>query len=175
MKNLVDISHGSLEGLNVIIEIPKGSSNKYEYDEKLEVFRLDRALHSAMFFPFDYGFIPQTRAEDMDPLDAIVLTEQPTFPGCVIKTRIIGALKMEDQAGNDIKIITVPISSIEPRKSEIKSIKDLPNHVKKEIQDFMLNYKKLEPGKWAKVHGFLDVEHAKEIIRECLKRYKEMK
>lgn len=171
MDYIKKIPRGDERGINIVIEVTRGSSNKYEYDEKLQVFKLDRTLHSAVFYPFDYGFIPQTRGEDNDALDAIVLTEQPTFPGCVIKTRVIGMLEMEDQKGVDTKIITVPIESIEPRKSEIKTIANLPEHQKKEIEEFMRHYKSLEPNKWTKIKGFREKEYAIEEIKKSVERY----
>ena len=160
---------GTLEELNAIIEIPKGSSNKYEYDKENDLIRLDRTMHSAVFYPFDYGFIPGTKAEDGDPLDIIVLIEKPTFPGCLIKTRPIAVLEMEDENGKDYKIISVPINKIEPRKKEIKTIEDLSEHERREIIDFMEHYKDLEPHKWVKIKGFKSKEEAEKIIKKSIR------
>lgn len=168
--NYEKLPWGTKEEINVVIEIPKGSSNKYEYDKETETFKLDRTMHSAVFYPFDYGFIPNTLAEDGDNLDVIVLIEKPTFTGCIIKARVIGVLEMEDEKGIDNKIITVPIESIEPRKAEIKDINDLTEHEKKEIREFMEHYKSLEPNKWAKIKEFQSKEKAMEIILKSINK-----
>ncbi len=167
--NYKTIKWGKIEELNVIIEIPKGSSNKYEYDKENDLFKLDRTMHSAVFYPFDYGFIPGTEAEDGDALDAIVLVEKPTFPGCLVKARPVGLLEMEDENGKDYKIITVPIEKIEPRKAEIKTIENLSKHEKEEIEEFMKHYKDLEPRKWVKITGFKSKEEAIKIIEKSIK------
>ena len=167
--NYNNMKWGKINELNIVIEIPKGSSNKYEYDEKNDLFRLDRTIHSAVFYPFDYGFIPGTKAEDGDALDAIVLVEKPTFTGCLIKARPIGMLEMEDEKGKDYKIITVPIEKVEPRKAEIKTINDLSKHEKEEIKEFMEHYKDLEPHKWVKIIGFKPKEEAIKIIEKSIK------
>ena len=168
--NYKKLNWGNKKEVNVVIEIPKGSSNKYEYDKETETFKLDRTMHSAVFYPFDYGFIPNTLAEDGDNLDIIVLIEKPTFTGCVIKARVIGVLEMEDEKGMDYKIISVPIETIEPRKAEINDINDLPEHEKKEIRNFMEHYKTLEPHKWAKIKGFQSKEKAMEIILKIINK-----
>ncbi|MDI6883098.1 MAG: inorganic diphosphatase [Patescibacteria group bacterium] len=160
------------EEINVIVEIPKGSSNKYEYNEEEGYFELDRVLYSPLFFPFDYGFIPQTLSEDNDSLDVVLLTTYSTFPGCKIKTRPIGLLLMEDEKGVDNKIVAVPLEKIDPRFKEIKDIKDLPDHLKKEIQEFFETYKRLEPGKFVKIKGWQSKDKAKEIIKKAIARYK---
>ncbi|MEM0372631.1 MAG: inorganic diphosphatase [archaeon] len=157
--------------INVVIEIPKGSSNKYEYDEKKECFQLDRTLHSAVFYPFDYGFMPQSKAGDGDALDVIVLTETPTFAGCIIRSKPIGIVRMEDESGEDIKVIAIPASDIEPRKADISDIRDVPEHIMKEITEFMQHYKALEPHKWTKVHGLEGAEKAREIIKESVENF----
>jgi inorganic pyrophosphatase len=167
-----DVPWGKGGEINVVIEIPKGSSNKYEYDEKGEYFRLDRTLHSAMFYPFDYGFLPQSIADDGDALDVIVLTEMPTFTGCVVRARPIGLLRMKDQAGEDIKLITVLTKKEEPRKAEIRDLKDLPEHVKKEIENFMQYYKSLEPRKWVRIEGFEGAEKARALVKRSVDDYK---
>jgi inorganic pyrophosphatase len=157
--------------INVVIENCKGSSNKIEYDKDEGVFKLDRVLYSAVFWPFDYGFIPQTWHEDEDPVDAIVLTTYPTFPGCLIKAKPIGVIIMEDEKGIDDKIIAVPVN--DPRFSHIKSLNDIPEHLKKEIREFFESYKKLEPGKFVKFKKFENAEKAREIIEKAMKAYKE--
>jgi len=171
--NLIKINAGTPQQFNVVIEVPTGSNNKYEYDEKEGYFKLDRTLHSPVYYPFDYGFIPQTRSNDNDALDVIVLTEQPTFPGCIIKCRPVGVLESEDEHGIDAKIIAVPIESIEPRRKEMQDITDIKEHRKKEIEEFIKIYKELEPNKWTKFKGYKNKEQAIKIIEECTKKYKE--
>ena len=155
--------------LNIFIENPKGTSNKYELDKESGKIMLDRALYSSVFWPFEYGFIENTLSEDGDPLDAVVLVNEPTFPGCVISSKIIGMFNMEDESGIDYKIIAVPDDKIDPRFKHINSIDDLPEHQRKEIQEFFEVYKRLEPNKWVKVVGFASKEKAEEIIEKCKK------
>ncbi|GMX58431.1 MAG: inorganic diphosphatase [Candidatus Microsyncoccus archaeolyticus] len=155
--------------INIFIEIPKGSSNKYELDKETNKIRLDRTLYSSVHFPFEYGFIENTLADDGDPLDVVVLATNPTFPGCVVPAKIIGMLNMEDESGLDYKIIAVPDDKIDPRFKEINDINDLKEHEKKEIQEFFEIYKRLEPNKWVKVTGFESREKAEEIIEKCKK------
>lgn len=154
------------------VEIPKNSPQKYEFDEELQGIKLDRTLFSPMYFPFEYGSIKDTEGEDGDPLDAILLSTFPTFPGCYVKARLVGVLFMEDEAGIDHKIIAVPDEKIDPRFKEIKEIDDLPSHLKKEIKEFWQSYKKLEPGKWVKVGDFKSRKEAEEIIERAKKRFK---
>ncbi|MCK4355041.1 inorganic diphosphatase [Candidatus Parcubacteria bacterium] len=162
------------EQINVVVDIPKGCNNKYEYSEQGGYFTLDRVNYSPMFYTFDYGFVPQTHSEDGDALDVLLLTTYPTFPGCVVKARPIGVLLMKDEAGLDNKIISVPIEEIDPRFKEIQDINDLGEHYKKEIQIYFEDYKKLEPEKYkhVKVDGFENKEKALEIIKDAVERYK---
>jgi inorganic pyrophosphatase len=155
--------------INIFIENPKGTSNKYELDKESGRIMLDRALYSSVFWPFEYGFIENTLSEDGDPLDAVVLVNEPTFPGCVIPSKIIGMLNMEDESGIDYKIIAVPDDKIDPRFKHINSIDDLTDHQRKEIQEFFEIYKRLEPNKWVKVTGLESKEKAEEIIEKCKK------
>ncbi|MCC5994346.1 MAG: inorganic diphosphatase [Candidatus Aenigmarchaeota archaeon] len=170
MNLMHDIDAGSEEEINVVVENVKGSSNKIEYDNERGCFMLDRVLYSPVFWPFDYGFIPRTWHEDEDPVDVVLLTTYPTFPGCVVKARPIGVIIMEDEKGIDDKIVAVPIK--DPRFKNIKSIDDLNEHLRKEIQDFFESYKKLEPGKFVKFKEWQGVEKAKEIIRKAKEEYK---
>lgn len=156
--------------VDAFIEIPKGSSNKYEYDEKRKVFVLDRALFSPMFYPADYGFVPDTLAEDGDPIDIMVLMANPTFPGCMIKSRVIGMFLMEDEKGKDEKIIAVPLG--DPRYEEIKTIDDMGPHIKKEFEHFFSEYKQLE-GKKVHIQGWADIEEANAAIENARKNYQE--
>jgi len=153
--------------INVFIEIPKGSCNKYELDKETNKIVLDRTLYSSVHFPFEYGFIEDTLSEDGDPLDVVVLSTNPTFPGCVVPAKVIGLLNMEDESGIDYKIIVVPDDKIDPRFKEINNVSDLPEHQIKEIQEFFEIYKRLEPNKWVKVVGFESKEKAEEIIEKC--------
>jgi len=150
------------------VEIPKGSCQKYEFDEELGGIKLDRTLFSPMYFPFEYGFIKGTKGQDGDPLDCLLLASFSTFPGCLVKARTIGLLEMEDEAGIDTKILAVPIEKIDPRFKEIQDVKDLPEHLKKEIKVFFEDYKKLESGKWTKVKEFKSNEEAEKLVKESI-------
>jgi len=176
MVNLFkDISPGKNppDQINVVIDIPRGSSNKYEYNEEKGFFKLDRVLYSSLFYPFEYGFIPQSLSEDKDSLDVILLTTFPTFPGCLVSARPIGVLLMRDEEGIDNKIIAVPLEKVDPRFKEIKNIEDLGSHLRKEIELFFKDYKKLEKEKYklVKVEGWEGPEKAKEIIEKAIKGY----
>lgn len=168
-----EIPAGDAETFHVVIDLAKGSSNKYEYDEEGGFFRLDRVLHHQMFYPFDYGFIPQTHSDDGDAIDACLLVTYPTFPGCVVKARTIGMLKTMDEKGGDNKIIAVPISKLDPRFEEIKTVDDLPAHVREELLLHFKEIKKLEKAKYDKVviNGFGSVEEAKAEIERAVKAY----
>ena len=150
--------------VTVVVEIPKGGRNKYEYDKERKVFRYDRMLYSAVHYHSDYGFIEATLGKDGDPLDALVLLWEPTFPGCVIEARPVGVFKMWDEKGQDDKILCVPIS--DPVWNHIKSLKDVPPHLLKEIQHFYSIYKDLEQ-KTVKVEGWEGVESAIRIIKDA--------
>ena len=152
---------------NVVIDIPKGSNNKYEYDEKGGYFHLDRALYTPTVYPFEYGFVPQTHAGDGDAIDVALLLTFPVFSGCVIKCRAIGCIKASDQDGEDEKVIAVPISKVDPRWDEVQSYTDLPKHFQEELSIFFKEYKKLEKEKYDKVviKGFGTKEEAVEMIK----------
>jgi inorganic pyrophosphatase len=153
--------------VNMIVEIPQGSSNKYEYDHELEVFRLDRTLYSPLHYPFDYGWICQTMAEDGDPLDILVITSQPTFPGCLIAARPLGVLLMRDEKGPDEKILSV--AAADPRFAKMEHLADLPAHILKEIVHFFDIYKELEE-KETLVLGWQDAAMAYAVIEKCMQR-----
>jgi len=138
----------------VFVEIPKGSNLKFEFDEKLKRIKLDRVLYGPNYFPFEYGFILDTKGEDGDPLDCVLISSFATFPGCIVKARVIGLLEMEDEEGIDTKILAVPTEKIDPRFKDIEEVNDLPEHTKKEIKEFFETYKRLEPGKWVKIKDF---------------------
>jgi inorganic pyrophosphatase len=155
--------------VTVMIEIPKGSRNKYEYDKEKRVLRFDRMLFSSVHYPSDYGFIPDTLAQDGDPLDALVLVWEPTFPGCLIEARPVGLFKMWDEKGPDEKILCVPVS--DPLWNYIESLADVPPHLLKEIAHFFAIYKDLEEKKTG-VEGWEDRDAAVKIIRESEHRYR---
>lgn len=154
--------------IEVIVEIPRGSRNKYEYDHERHVIRLDRRLFSATFYPADYGFIPDTLAEDGDPLDALVLLDEPTFPGCLVQTRPVGVFWMTDEKGPDAKIITVAMG--DPVWEDVADLEHLPPHLTHEIAHFFDVYKDLEADKRTKVGGFEGVDAAWAEIERSYKR-----
>jgi inorganic pyrophosphatase len=152
----------------VFVEIPKGSRNKYEWDHHSGRFKLDRMLFSAVQYPGDYGFIPETWAEDGDPLDALVILADPTFPGCSITTRVIGLFRMTDEKGPDSKILGVP--DADPRWSGVRNLEDVPEHLLSEIAHFFSIYKDLEQKK-VQVHGFGSRRDAMEEIARDRERF----
>ncbi|KKM08600.1 hypothetical protein SY88_23040 [Clostridiales bacterium PH28_bin88] len=154
--------------VKAFIEIPKGSNNKYEYDQANGEFFLDRVLYSPLHYPADYGFIPYTLAEDGDPLDILVLVTNPTFPGCTIQVKPIGALAMEDDKGPDIKILSVPV--VDPRLAEMDALKSIPPHILKEIEYFFSIYKDLE-GKKVFTSGWKDSSYAWEEIERASRSF----
>ena len=156
------------EEINVLIEIPQGSSIKYEIDKESGAIIADRFLHTSMVFPFNYGFIPNTHADDNDPVDVLLISSVSLAPGTVISSRPIGMLEMKDEAGLDNKIIAVPITKIDPQQENIKDIADLNNHLKQKIKHFFDRYKELEPNKWVKTKDFLGKEAAGKEIENCL-------
>lgn len=164
------IGDNAPEIINVVIEIPRGANNKYEYDEGLDEIRLDRVLHSAVFYPVDYGFIPETRAEDGDHLDVMVLISNPTFPGCVLEARPLGILDMTDENGQDWKILAV--ASKDPVYSGVEAINDVNEHLREVIAEFFETYKHLEK-KFSLIKGWQDINEAHKRTKEAQKRYSE--
>ncbi|ACB39681.1 Inorganic diphosphatase [Pyrobaculum neutrophilum V24Sta] len=160
------------EDIYVFIEIPKGSNIKYEFDEEMRAIVVDRILYTAMFYPFNYGYIPETLEEDGDPLDCLVVTHETLLPGVVIRARPIGVLITEDEEGVDRKIIAVPHEKVDPRFAGVRDVKDLPESVLSQIKHFFEHYKELEPGKWVKVKEFKGREEALKIISEAVSRKK---
>ena len=152
--------------INVLIEIPAGSKNKYEFDKDMNAFALDRVLYSSVVYPYDYGFVPNTLADDGDPLDGMVLMDQPTFPGCVIAARPIGMLEMIDGGDRDEKILAVPDK--DPRYAAIKSLQDIAQHRLDEIVEFFQTYKNLEK-KAVEILGWKDVDAVLPLVEECIK------
>jgi inorganic pyrophosphatase len=150
------------------IEIPRGSRNKYEYDERSGRFVLDRVLYSSVHYPTDYGFVVETLGEDGDPLDVLVLVQEPTFPGCIIPARILGGLDMQDEKGPDFKVLAVPVG--DPRYDHVRSLADVGEHWLREIETFFATYKLLEP-KQTEVLGWHELEETMQVVRQCRDRF----
>lgn len=157
------------EEVNVFVEIPQGSSIKYEMDKDSGVVMVDRFAYTAMFYPFNYGFVPQTGAEDGDPVDVLVIATYPVAPGTVIPARPIGMLEMEDEEGIDTKILAVPTAKVDPFYASVQDISDLDEATKKKIKHFFDHYKELEPKKWVKTRNFLPATSALEAIKKAMK------
>ena len=158
--------------INAVIEIPYGSNIKYEIDKESGAVCVDRVMYSAMFYPANYGFVPNTLADDGDPADILVLNEYPLQAGSVIPCRLIGVLIMEDESGMDEKLLAVPVTKIDPRYENIKSLSDLPKITLDRIKNFFETYKALEPGKWVKVKDFEDATKAEAILARAISNYK---
>jgi inorganic pyrophosphatase len=157
------IGENAPESFNVVIEIPRGSTNKYEVDAKTGLIKLDRVLYSPLFYPFDYGYIPQTHYIDGDPIDVLVLVSHPTFPGCIVEATPIGVLEMTDDKGPDEKILCV--ANKDPRYGYRRSITELNDHTLKEISHFFRVYKDLED-KYVEVRNWHDRDVAIDIIKK---------
>jgi len=167
---ILPIGDNAPEEINVVVEIPQGSRNKYEYDKQLDIFRLDRALHSSIYYPGDYGFVPQTLALDEDPLDVLILVSEPTFSGCLVVARAIGVLKMVDGGKEDDKVLAVPVG--EPDFADIHNYTQIFGHTLRKIEHFFDTYKTLE-GKSVSTHGWEDASAARKIISESAARFHE--
>ncbi len=154
--------------VNAVIEIPRGDSNKYEYDKTLHVFRLDRNLYSPVHYPGDYGFVPSTLSEDGDPLDVLVLVDTPSFSGCLIEVRAIGMLEMLDQGKPDEKILAVGLNN--PRYKDVRNYSEIYPHIMREIQHFFATYKDLE-GKRTEMIGWHNSHKARTVITESYERF----
>ncbi|MET3565097.1 inorganic pyrophosphatase [Leifsonia sp. 563] len=151
---------------DVVIEIPKGSRNKYEVDHETGRVYLDRVLFTSFVYPTDYGFFENTLGDDGDPLDALVLLEYPLFPGVGVKVRPVGVLNMSDEAGGDAKVIAVPYK--DPRWQHIQDVADIPEQTRKEIEHFFARYKDLEPGKFVNIDGWGDAAEADGLIQKAI-------
>ena len=170
---LVSIGRNPPHDLNAVIEIPLGGVPvKYEFDKESGALFVDRFLHTAMFYPGNYGFIPHTLSDDGDPCDVMVISQVPVVPGAVIRCRPVGALLMEDEAGNDEKILAVPVDSLHPFYKGILSYRDLPDVMVEQIAHFFQHYKDLEKGKWVSIVKWLDAREAEQLIMEGIKRGK---
>jgi inorganic pyrophosphatase len=172
--SITDVTAGKLapKEFNVIIEIPMNADPiKYEIDKQSGALFVDRIMTTAMHYPANYGYIPQTIGADEDPLDVLVHTPFPLLPGVVVRCRALGVLRMDDEAGGDAKLLAVPTDKICPLFSHWKSIADVPEIRLKQIQHFFEHYKDLEPGKWVKVLGWSGVDHAHREILAGMERH----
>ncbi|MHB1678224.1 MAG: inorganic diphosphatase [Sulfuriferula sp.] len=157
---------------NVVIEIPmNGAPIKYEVDKESGAIFVDRFMSTAMHYPCNYGYIPQTLSEDGDPVDVLVITPFPLMPGVVVRCRTLGMLRMSDEAGFDAKLVAVPVEKLSSLYKSVKSVQDLPTLILAQIAHFFEHYKDLEPGKWVKVENWTDVEEAKAEIMAGVARY----
>ena len=159
--------------VNVIIEIPIGGNPvKYELDKKSGAMYVDRFLHTAMYYPCNYGFIPHTLADDGDPVDVLVAARTPVVPGAVVRARPVGVLVMEDEAGMDEKLLTVPVDALLPYYANVAEYLDLPKILLDQIAYFFQHYKDLEPDKWVKIQRWGDADEARGLILRGIADYK---
>jgi inorganic pyrophosphatase len=167
----IPIGRNPPHDVNVVIEIPAGGEPvKYELDKASGALFVDRFLHTAMFYPANYGFIPHTLSEDGDPMDCMVVGPTPVVPGVVIRSRPVGALLMEDESGTDEKILAVPVDALHPFYKSISSYRDLPEILRDQIGHFFTHYKDLEKGKWVKVKRWAEATEAADLIRAGIER-----
>ncbi len=161
------------DDINVLIEIPQGGVPvKYELDKASGALFVNRFLHTAMYYPANYGFIPNTLAQDGDPIDCMALSQVPVAPCAVIRCRPVGALLMEDEHGIDEKILAVPVEALNPYYDNVVNFSDLPSIMRDQIEHFFRHYKELEPGKWVKLGGWVDRDKARELIMQSIERFK---
>ena len=154
--------------VDVFVEIPRGSRNKYEFDRQRGVIKLDRVLYSSVHYPTDYGFVPRTLSPDGDELDALVMVEEPTFPGCLVIARPIGVLVMHDEKGADSKVLAVPLG--DPRFAAVRTLADIPGHWLREIENFFQTYKRLQDVE-TELEGWSDRETAIKMIEDAKEHY----
>ncbi len=172
MNLLHDIAPGTADEMNVIVEINKGSKNKYEIDKETGMIALDRVMHSAQDYPFDYGFVPQTLWDDGDALDVVLLTTYPLFPGLLVRARPVGIMHMIDGGEADEKVIAVPVD--DPRFKEVQDLKDVNSHTLKEISHFFATYKQIQ-NKAVEVGEFEDAAAAKAAFARGVQLYADKK
>lgn len=165
-KLKVDVS--KLPELYAFIEITKDSMVKYEIDEKTGILMADRFLYTAMKYPFNYGFVPNTKGEDGDPMDILVLASEPVIAGAVVKCKLIGVLEMKDEEGVDAKLLAVPVKKVDPLYGVYETVDDIPVAVKDRIRHFFDHYKELEPNKWVKTEKFMSREHAISLVNKSI-------
>ena len=162
--------------INVIVEIPMNADPiKYEVDKETGALFVDRFVSTAMHYPCNYGYVPDTLSDDGDPVDVLVITPFALMPGVVVRCRPIGLLKMSDEAGGDTKVLSVPIDKLTPLYRHIQTARDLPEMVLSQITHFFAHYKDLEPGKWVKIEGWGGPEDAKKEIVDGVKRFRKTK
>ena len=170
---LIPAGRNPPKDVNAVIEIPLGGVPvKYEFDKQSGALFVDRFLHTAMFYPGNYGFIPLTLSQDGDPCDVIVMAQVPVVPGAVIRCRPVGALLMEDEAGQDEKVLAVPVDALHPFYTGVTSYRDLPAVMLEQIAHFFQHYKDLEKGKWVTIVRWVDTVDAERIIVEAIERAK---
>lgn len=170
-RKLIEISPGPSppEVVHAVIETPKGSKNKYEYSEDLDSIVLDRVLHSSVMYPLAYGFVPSTRYLDGDPLDIMVLMSEPVYPGCLVKARPLGMLRMLDNGQEDDKVLASVVG--DPRVAEMDSYRNLPKHELLEIAEFFQYYKRMEENRETEVKGWVSKDKAFSAITSSIQRY----
>ena len=169
----ITIGNNPPEDVNVIVEVPVGGNPiKYELDKEAGTLVVDRFLYTPMAYPGNYGFVPHTLSEDGDPIDVLICNTRPLVPGCVINVRPIGVLIMEDNAGQDEKVIAVPSHALTKRYDDVKTAGDLPEITLHQIEHFFEHYKDLEPGKWVKISGWQGADDAQRLIVEAIERAK---
>ncbi|HET7412201.1 MAG TPA: inorganic diphosphatase [Pararhizobium sp.] len=168
----ISIGTNPPDDVNVIVEVPVGGQPiKYELDKEAGTLVVDRFLHTPMTYPGNYGFVPHTLSDDGDPIDVLICNTRPLVPGCVINVRPIGVLVMEDNSGQDEKIIAVPSTHLTKRYENVGDYQDLPEITLKQIEHFFSHYKDLEPGKWVKIGGWQGLDTARRLISEAIERY----
>jgi inorganic pyrophosphatase len=171
--DMIPIGEDPPHSLNVIIEVPLGGEPvKYEFDKASGALFVDRILHTPMRYPANYGFVPHTLSPDGDPLDALVVARSPFVPGCVVRARPIGVLKLEDEAGGDEKLVCVPVDTTFPYYSDVGESSHLPSIVLQQIEHFFKHYKDLESEKWVRIGSWGDAEEAKRITVEAIEAAK---
>lgn len=169
--SLIPVGDDPPHDIHAVIEIPLGGVPvKYELDKKSGALFVDRFLHTAMYYPGNYGFVPHTLSADGDPCDIMVVSQVPVVPGAVIRCRPVGALLMEDEAGQDEKILAVPIDKLHPFYTGIRSYRDLPPMMCDQIAHFFQHYKDLEKGKWVTIVKWVDADEAENLVREGIER-----
>ncbi len=169
----IKIGNNPPEDINVIIEVPVGGHPiKYELDKDSGTLVVDRFLYTPMTYPGNYGFVPHTLSDDGDPIDVLVCNTRPLIPGCVINVRPVGVLVMEDNSGEDEKIIAVPSTELTKRYDKISDISDMPEITLQQIEHFFEHYKDLEPGKWVKIGDWQNADRARELIVSAIERAK---
>ncbi|PCI05356.1 MAG: inorganic diphosphatase [Hyphomicrobiales bacterium] len=169
----ISIGDNPPDDINVIVEVPVGGQPiKYEMDKEAGTLVVDRFLYTPMTYPGNYGFVPHTLSDDGDPIDVLICNTRPLIPGCVINVRPVGVLIMEDNAGQDEKILAVPSTALTKRYENVANYSDLPEITIQQIEHFFEHYKDLEPGKWVKIGAWGDVDEAKRLIMEAIARAK---